>query len=195
VSERKQLDQYFTPDAVADALVGWYMSRYGWPRTVLEPSSGGGAFCRAIRKHLGAGVLLTGIDMDPRCEATEVCDAHFTGDFDGYDFGEGASFDLVTGNPPFSHAEEHVRRALELVSVGGHVAVLLRLAFMEAVKREAFWAEFRAREILVLRQRPSFTGGKTDSCAYGFFVFERGYRGATVIHPCWAPPEQAEAAE
>jgi hypothetical protein len=191
MSDRKHLDQYYTPQSIADALVDWYAARYPWPINVIEPSSGLGSFCRAIRRTM-SGVDLLGIDLEPKTEAVEVCDLHLAKDFLTVTCDEQS--DLVIGNPPFSDAEAHIRHAITLVKEGGHVAFLLRLAFMESHKRADFWSGIRAREILVLRNRPSFTGGGTDSAAYGFFVFERGYRGATVIYPCWAP-EIAEAAK
>jgi len=191
MSERKHLDQYYTPQHVADTLVNWYAANYPWPHSVLEPSSGMGAFCRAVRRAM-PGVDMVGVDLDPKTEAVEVCDMHLKQDFLTLKADEG--FDLIIGNPPFSEAEAHIRHAAALVKDGGRVALLLRLAFMESNKRASFWSEHRARDVLVLRNRPSFTGSGTDSAAYGFFVFERGYRGATIVHPCWAPEIQ-EAAE
>ena len=41
-------------------------------------------------------------------------------------------------------------------------------------KRAPFWREHPAAEVRVFSERPSFTGGKTDSCAYGLFVWRAG---------------------
>lgn len=186
MSERKTLDQYYTPQPVADALVSWYLKRFPSDRRrrVLEPSFGRGAFVRALRARLPVTALhITGVDLDP-AEMASCNDTHI-GDF--LQFRSEQCFDLAIGNPPFSDAEAHIRHAMGMVAPnGGHVAFLLRLAFMESAKRARFWSETRAREIVVLQQRPSFTGGGTDSAAYGFFVFERGYQGSTVVHPCWS---------
>ena len=82
-------------------------------------------------------------------------------------------FDVIITNPPFYLAEEFVRKALRCAT---HVAMLLRLAFLESRKREDFHKEHPS-DVYVLSRRPSFTAnGATDSCAYGWFVWgpERG---------------------
>ena len=44
---RDNLDRYYTPDALADRLVGRIADRLG-DGMILEPSCGGGAFLRAL---------------------------------------------------------------------------------------------------------------------------------------------------
>jgi trans-aconitate methyltransferase len=138
------------------------------PRSVLEPSVGGGAFARAVAQRWPQA-LLEGVDIDPTVtgrhdvDSFECCDflAHYT------------QYDLIVGNPPFTHAESHVRQALSLAAPGGVVAFLLRLAFLEGQRRRALWDAFPPAEVHVLSRRPSFTGGGTDSAAYGFFVWNQ----------------------
>ena len=86
----------------------------------------------------------------------------------------------VVGNPPFNEAEAHVRMALDTAQVG--VAFLLRLAFLEGAKRRAFWTQHPAASVHVLVSRPSFTGGATDSAAYGFFVWRRNHVAPTALY-------------
>lgn len=180
-AERVALDAYFTPDPVARACVATIredLSSALGPRVrVWEPSAGGGAFVRAA-EALGCDVFASDLQARPGVDVRNA--------LDGWDPTWGDRPHWIVGNPPFNEAEDHVRMALATAHDG--VAVLLRLAFLEGAKRRAFWATWPAAEVHVLTARPSFTGGATDSCAYGWFVWRHSYRGATVLrHLDWKP--------
>ena len=86
---------------------------------------------------------------------------------------------------PTPAAEQHVRRALEIVEPGGHVAFLMRLGFLEG--RDDLYEEHPVRRIWQVNPRPSFTGGGNDSATYGFFHWTKGWRGGetTMIRTRW----------
>lgn len=179
---RVALDAYYTPDDVAARCVAALPDAATRVSRVLEPSVGGGAFVRAIR---AVAVARWG---PMACPPIRVCDVNpdapglvgehtaWVGDF--LAMPPGAPYGLVVGNPPYSHAEAHIRHALAHVAEGGYVAFLLRLAMLESVKRRPLWAEHPPISVHVLSARPSFTGGGTDSAAYGWFCWRRGYTGA-----------------
>lgn len=179
-------DAYYTPRALADAIVSALLRDGHLARglAVIEPSRGSGTFVRALES---AGCVVTGVDIDPEV-FPDVCADFVTLDPSRY------APDAIVGNPPFSLAEEHTRHALKLVSrQGGVVAFLLRLAFLEGKARAAFWRDHPAAHVYVLSERPSFTGGGTDSAAYGVFVWAP-HRGLTTLsHLSWK--QTAEAAE
>ena len=168
MADRLTLDRYYTPPAVPRACVP--LLAIGPGSHVVEPSVGAGAWVHALREHV-PGVRVSGVDLDPEAAGLALCDDARVGDWPevagAYD-----RCDWVVGNPPFSHAEEHVRASLRVARVG--VAMLLRLAFLESAERAPFWREHPAAEVRVFSERPSFTGGKTDSCAYGLFVWRAG---------------------
>lgn len=167
---RITLDAYYTPDRLAVALVG--LLPIGPGDVALEPHAGGGAFVRALNAK-GAGVFAGDVNRD----AAGLAQADFAvvGDFlDLDDAGPGVTW--IVGNPPYSDAEAHIRHALDIT--GRHVAFLLRLAILETKIRIPLWEEHPPRKVWVLSQRPSFTGnGKTDSCAYGWFWWDREHQG------------------
>ncbi len=185
-SGRRMFDAYFTAQPVADALVRCLERDCFWRGgTVLEPSAGRGAFVRAVAVLEPKSDGIDAIDIDPirvnelrGIEGRRVCEYQA-------DFLEWApqqrGYDLIVGNPPYSHAEAHVRHALSLRSRCGVVAFLLRLAFLESQERVEFWKEHPASKVYVLSQRPSFTGGGTDKAAYGFFVWDKCCRTTTTL--------------
>lgn len=172
---RSGLDAYYTPDSVARdciATLGNLRGLLAW-----EPHAGGGAFVRAL---VSAGAVVTASDIafDAGVAGEGLwpgVGCHLRSDFLTTTW----SADWIVGNPPFNDAEAHVRHALSIARVG--VGFLLRLAFLESVKRAPLWAEHPPAEVHVFSKRPSFMGGATDSAAYGWFVWRRGYRGEPVL--------------
>jgi hypothetical protein len=178
--QRRTGDSYYTPDPLAEALVCQLLIDPG--ASVVEPSVGGGAFARAIRGH-EPSCSLVGVDVNAEAAGFEICDDGVQGDFLGCGEADIGRPDWIIGNPPFGDAEAHVRHALEMVNHRGGVAFLLRLAFLESAGRLGFWKGPGAclRKVYVLSQRPSFTGGQTDSAAYGFFHWRPRYDGPSEL--------------
>ncbi len=131
-----------------------------------EPACGDGAIVRAV------GPRRAWVTYDIRDVPTPGASAvHYAcRDFLTLDIEPGA-FDVIITNPPFYLAEEFVRKAL---SCATHVAMLLRLAFLETRQREALHEKFPC-DVYVLSRRPSFmANGATDNTAYGWFVWGPG---------------------
>lgn len=139
---------------------------------VWEPHVGGGAFARAIERRT-PWVMVS--DLDPCAPGLKIGSFSSSGaDFLDLDW----SADWIIGNPPFRDAESHIRHALTLAP---NVAFLLRLAMLEGKTRRALWEEHPPAQVWVLAERPSFTGGGTDSAAYGFFWWDREWTRPTEL--------------
>lgn len=172
------LDAYYTPIALARACVGTLPLARG--EKVWEPHAGGGAFCWAL-SEAGMSVCASDIDADAIALRTPHGGAHFYGVADalgGFPF-PGVRPAWVVGNPPFTDVEKHIDAALSVAVIG--VGFLLRLAVLEGQKRKEAWKHWPLKSVHVLVERPSFTGGGTDSAAYGFFYFEHGHTAKPVI--------------
>lgn len=180
-SERVALDAYFTPDKVAQAIVDQLHIPDG--ATILEPSVGGGAFIRALRKLHGHAVRITGSDINPEAPGYPLCDVAERG-VDFLSCPDMLRYDYIIGNPPYDNAEAHIRKAL---SVADNVVFLLRAAMLESRKRRDLWRDHPARHVWMLEQRPSFTGGATDSCMYAAIHWDRNYSGPTTLSRLEAP--------
>ena len=172
-------DGFFTPDTLAMTIVARATGDFGAHGPALEPSAGGGAFVRAMAQEPSIGHV-TAVDLEPATDlrAAGAGTVH-VGDF--LDYHPERAFRLIAGNPPFRDAQRHVEHALSLLVNRGALVFLLRLAFLESLSRVEFWRRHHAslRYVDVMHKRPSFTGGGTDSCAYGVFSFQNGYDGPT----------------
>lgn len=170
---RRDNDAYFTAPALAQALVDTLDILPG--DEVLEPHAGGGAFVEALLRRTPAVV------------ASDIAPLPGTGWYeqDFLTLLPTTTFDWVVGNPPFKNFEAHVAQAL---TIAPRVAFLLRLAAMESIGRTETWKVWPLRRVRVLAARPSFTGdGRSDSCAYGWFEWDRAWAGKPAeVVPCWS---------
>ena len=97
--------------------------------------------------------------------------------------------DIIT-NPPYSMAKEFIERALELVEDGRKVAMLLKLTFLESKKRRELFEKYPPKYIYVSSSRlqcakngdfETYKNGTGTAIAYGWFVWEKGYKGEPVV--------------
>lgn len=157
-AERKPHDLYPTPAPAIDALLG-AMNVRPW-MLFHEPCLGTGAIYNRIQ-----------------CRHKSYCEIT-----DGIDYLTHAApqrYDLIITNPPFSLALEFLQKSLQEADT---VIYLLRLNFLGSQKRRPFWRENRPSHVLVLAERPCFTGdGRTDSIEYAWFCWDRG--GFVTVEP------------
>lgn len=184
-SRNGELDAYYTPDPVARACVATLGNLSGV--SCWEPHAGGGAFVRAL---VAANARTHWSDADPAAPVygigMEYLRGHVSSGHEPHDAIRGWPWTMrdppawIVGNPPYNDAQAHVVMAIHTATAG--VGFLLRIGFLEGQKRAAFWRVYPAAEVHVLTARPSFTGGGTDSAAYGWFVWRKGHSGATTLH-------------
>ena len=133
------LDRYYTPDGLALACVRRLFGAHRTPwdgSHVLEPSVGGGAFVRALRKNRGDTITITGVDLDPDAKGLALCDHAITGDFPAVVESLPKRQHLVIGNPPFTGPEaiRHVEAAFN-AAPRGIIAMILPWGPLGGVQR------------------------------------------------------------
>lgn len=187
---RDPLDRWYTPDALASACVAAVAAEIeasGPPRTILEPSVGGGAFARAIRTRW-PDAHLTGVDLDPRAAGLALCERGVVANWCGLQPRPRA--DLVVGNPPFTSdvALAHVRAALG-ASLDWTI-LILPLAFVGVGRWESLFDA--QRPALVCPILPRAWPCVRETALYGF---RRGFNPPfSRIWPIrWADGRQTKA--
>lgn len=162
-------DCYETPACAVEAL----LRVESLPHFVWEPACGPGSIAKVLEAH-GHEVC-----------ATDVVD---------YGWGHGIN-DFFTGvinfspaivtNPPYQFAAEFVQCALHFSPL---VIMLLRLAFLESVRRTDILEHSGLARIHVFRNRlpmmhrKDWAGPKSSSAMpFAWFVWQRGYTGSTTI--------------
>jgi hypothetical protein len=168
----RQNDCYETPACAVEAL----LRIESLPRLVWEPACGPGAMVKVLRDH-GHEVA-----------ASDIIDYgwdHEVKDFFKYGSDVADYSSVIVTNPPYQLAEKFVRKALELSPL---VILLLRLAFLESVRRTDILEKSGLARIHVFRNRlpmmhrKGWDGPRASSAMpFAWFVWERGYEGPTTI--------------
>lgn len=144
----------------------------------LEPSAGEGAIIAAVNARR-PDVKWCAVEVDGSREAAiKSAGANWVliGDFLAERPANVVRYPVCLGNPPFTLAARFVSQALEAAD---RVIFLLRLNFLESQERIPFFARVGCPDVYVLPDRPSFTGGGTDSTAYAWMEFRPGWAGRT----------------
>jgi len=94
------------------------------------------------------------------------------------------SFDNVITNPPYTLALEFCEAALLVANK--KVAMLMKINFLEGVKRKKFFEKAPLKTVYVFSKRitltkPEYEGKNKGFITYAWFVFEHGYKGKPQI--------------
>jgi hypothetical protein len=166
-AERHTDDAYMTPKwCVRRLLEVW--QPHGTSGILVEPAVGTGNIVRAIGTEQFAWLT-----YDIR-EVPSVGEMHVTGDFLEV-VSHGTDAEAVITNPPYCLAEEFVRHSRALFP-RADLVFLLRIAFLASAVRLPLWRDLGTPDLYVLPNRPSFTGGGTDSADYAWFRWPDGKR-------------------
>lgn len=183
VGRKSTTDNYSTPKEAIHAL----LKEETFANVVWEPAVGEGNIATALRRF-GYQPITSDIRSLP--------DTDFQGDFlsrearrkmassiRSPDSGNEA-FDIIT-NPPFSKAQEFAEAALEVTT--RKVALLLRIQFLESVKRKDFLENSRLKKVLVFSKRivmypEGATPGKGNGTqCFAWFIWDLAYHGKPTI--------------
>lgn len=169
---RETDDYYATEPKVAELLLQVEPEL----KDVWECACGEGHLAEVFRK---AGKLKLATDIVNRGYGDGVRD-FLDKNISGY---EG---DIAT-NPPFKYAKEFVEKALDIVPEGSKVCMFLKLTFMEGKKRKKLFLKHPPKRIYVSSSRINcakngeFDKHPPSALAYGWYVWEKGYDGETVV--------------
>jgi hypothetical protein len=167
-------DLYETPDVAVHALLR--IERL--PHHIWEPACGPGRIVNVLR---GSGHTVWATDLvDYECPDSES----------GVDFlmERQARIDVeaIVTNPPFKLAGEFVAHALTLCP---RVVMLLRLAFLESVRRSPILDSGHLARVHVFRKRlpmmhrDGWEGRKANSgMAFAWFAWDKAHTGPTELH-------------
>lgn len=171
--ERAHLDYYATDPRALELL----LELEEFSENVWECACGEGHLSEVLRVN-GFNVLSTdlidrgyGIGGVDFLESTET--------FDG---------DIIT-NPPYKYAKEFVEHAIETITDGHKVAMLLRIQFLEGKARRELFDKYPPARIYVATGRikcvknGDFDKYKKEGSAqaYAWFVWEKPYAGDAIV--------------
>ena len=178
--DRQNEDYYATePKAVELLLEQETFSPYVW-----ECACGEGHMSEVLKKH-GYKVKSTDI-IDRGYAGTEIQDFLTTIKEDiESDFPR----DIIT-NPPYKFAQKFVEHALDISMDSTKVAMFLKLTFLESKARKKLFEKYPPKVVYVSSSRlqcakngdfDTYRQGVGTAVAYAWYVWEKGYKGDTII--------------
>ena len=97
--------------------------------------------------------------------------------------------DIVT-NPPYKYAQEFVEKSLTIIPDGKKVAMFLKIQFLEGKGRKNLFLSHPPKTVYVSSSRllcaknaefKKMIEGGGSALAYAWYVWEKGYKGETVL--------------
>lgn len=169
--ERPEGDYYATEPSATE----WLCKLEKFSSKILEPACGEGHISKVLESH---GYEVTSRDLFDRGYG-EVADFLSIGntEWDG---------DIIT-NPPYKYATEFVKKSLEIIPEGNKVAMFLKLTFLEGKARKNLFQSNPPKVLYVSSSRlkcainGDFEGLGSSATAYGWFVWQKGFKGDTII--------------
>lgn len=170
-AERQAEDFYASPPIAAELLLGVE----SFSHRIWEPACGLKHLSKVFEKH---GFDVRSSDIIDRCgnEVYDFLDIANT-DWDG---------DIIT-NPPYRHSIEFIEKALQIIPAGRKVAMFLKLQFLEGKARRALYDSAPPHVVYVCSSRITcamngeFDKYQGSAVCYAWFVWEKGYKGDTII--------------
>lgn len=170
-----KFDYYETPSwAVGELLI-----TEEFKGTILEPCSGNGAISKVLEKH-----NFTVVSSDIRVDD----DVYGEKGINMFDIKE--KYNNIITNPPYSLAQQIIEKSLEITD--RKVAMILKLSFLESIKRYPMFKSTPFKQLYVFSKRVQmYPGGQVvkkenGPIAFGWFIWEHGYTGRPFID--WIKP-------
>ena len=172
-AERQPNDLYETPVETTLAMLPWLPC---WtPRSVLDPCCGSGAILNACRTHW-PDVETRGIEIDGATADRTIGSPHRVAVGDALSL-PWPAVDIVVMNPPYSLAEQFVRRAYETAWM---VVALLPLAFLGSEDGESLVERVDMPDVYLLSTRQSFIGSTAGPHDSAWMVWDVGGNGGRI---------------
>lgn len=171
VGNREENDFYATEPKATELL----LEKETFNENILEPCAGMGHIRDVLVSH---GYNVTATDLIYRgVDDIEQEDVFNIKEFDG---------DIIT-NPPYKIALPILKHCLDIIPTGNKVAMFLKVLFLEGKERKKFFEENPPKVIYVASGRLNcakngeFDKYPSSAVAYAWFVFEKGYKGDTIV--------------
>lgn len=167
--EEREENDYYATDPIA---IEWLMKLETLDKNIWECACGEGHLAKPLMEN---GYLV---------KSTDIIDRKFG--LGGVDFLQETEMfdgDIIT-NPPYKYAKEFIEKALDLVPSGKKVCMFLKVQFLEGKARRELFKNTPPKTVWVSSSRiPCGKNGvfKESMVAYAWYVWEKGYKGETVL--------------
>lgn len=182
--EREPHDYYATSPRATELLLEIEDIKH----TVLEPCCGEGHISEVLKKAGHEVISSDLIYRDYGIGCANIYDYHNESGILYHTNKKmiDTDFDIVT-NPPYKEAGKMTEHMMELLNEGGKLIQFLKLTFLESKARKELFKKYPLKTLHVSSSRlltcknGDFENYKSSPIAYGWFVWEKGYKGEPII--------------
>lgn len=173
--EVREVNDYYATEPKATQLL---LEQEQFSKCVWEPACGEGHISQVLKE---AGYVVYESDLVKRGYPLE--------EQDFLKVEANNEMDIIT-NPPYKIAREFVEHALDISCDGVKVAMFLKLTFLESKSRKKLFEKYPPKVLYVSSSRlqcakngdfVKYKQGTGTAVAYGWFVWEKGFKGEPVI--------------
>lgn len=171
VGNREENDFYATEPKATELL----LEKEVFNKDILEPCAGMGHIRDVLVSN---GYNVTATDLIYRgVDDIKQEDVFNIKEFNG---------DIIT-NPPYKIALPILKHCLDIIPTGNKVVMFLKVLFLDGKERKKFFEENPPKVIYVASGRLNcakngdFDKYTSSAVAYAWFVFEKGYKGDTIV--------------
>lgn len=184
LKEREVHDYYATEPRATELLLEIEEIKH----TVLELCCGEGHISEVLKKAGHEVISSDLIDRDYGIGFTNIYDYHNENGILYHNNKKmiDTDFDIVT-NPPYKEAGKMTEHMMELLNEGGKLIQFLKLTFLESKARKELFKKYPLKTLhvsssrLIACKNADFENYKSSAIAYGWFVWEKGYKGEPTI--------------
>lgn len=174
IFEREENDYYATDPIALEQL----LQREKFSQNIWECACGEG--------HLSKVLIQNGYSV----QSSDLIDRGYgTGGIDFLEANSQFDGDIVT-NPPYKYAMEFVQHAIEVITEGHRVCMLLKLQFLEGKRRRELFDRFPPKFVYVASGRINCCKngdfskeqrGNNSALAYAWFIWEKPFNGEPTL--------------
>lgn len=135
--------------------------------------------CACGEGHISKVLIEQGFNV----KSSDLIDRGFGEVIDFLKIKEKFNYDIIT-NPPFSKATEFLLKAMQYSTKGNKIAMLLRIQFLEGVKRGHIYKIYPPKKVYVASRNMrcakngDFKNATGNASTYCWFIWENGFKGS-----------------
>ena len=171
--DREENDFYATPPCAVKSLVKYCIKNCIdlYDKTILEPCCGKGHISKVLK------------EMHYEVESRDLINRGYGEKFEDFLLNTDTNVDnhIIT-NPPYKYAKEFVEHSMQMLNKGCYVCMLLKITFLEGIKRQEMFKKYPPYRILIFSNRINCSlGGDFDkdsqfggAVGYAWFIWKVG---------------------
>lgn len=179
---RQDDDFYATDPAAVEVLVKKLRElKIAVPPTIIETSVGAGHIAHVFERY---GREVEGYDIVDRGYPGTIIQ-----DFLSLSKLRCKTEKMFVQNPPYKQALDFIKRSLDFCLSGEYVCALLKIQFLESIKRYEFFKSAPPKYVVVFSARTAcLKEGKerqlSSAMCFAWFIWQKGYAGMPMITWC-----------